>query len=1075
MKYSSMYSRGIRIILLLAAVGGLRHGECHAQQWVLKVPGAGLGNPLAVNPLNSDILYGAVRTDSVFVSRDRGYSWQILGSPVPGGGMIKSIAVSPHDTSRILCGVKVGVVDKIVRSTDDGATWTQTWSGVFSFYGKPVECKSSHPDTCYTMGSDSLWRSTDFGASWFLVRVVSGFDAWCDAELDPYNADIMMVGDYTTGIWKTTDAGLDWYKVLATSGSAEIPSIAYDPFNRNTLYAGHYGDGGGLLKSTDGGESWFCLSTPIKPDCSSTNGGNSWWVTCSTKQHGYVYFGTYGSLPQGIFLSRDAGSSWSMIDSGLQVSGMINYGLLALDTLTVITLQSDGLYKLQYPAGLRVTAPTGGERWKAGSAQNISWADSGLFLVKIDYSTDNGASWATVADSVPATAGLYSWKVPPILSNQYRIRISDQFFTQASDMNDSAFTVFRTPPHITNPQGGEVWEAGTVHDITWTSVPEITSMSLYYSTGNTWIWNLITTQSVPPDTFHWVVPNVQSSTCKVMIQDAEDVNSSDISAGTFTIFALQPFLSTIHARDQGAGTDSIIFGNQPGATDGIDSALGESILGPIPPAGTFDARWLYAASNGLKTDIRDTLSTTVTGHLFHGLIQPGAAGYPVTMTWDSSQMRSNTFLLRDTATHGSHLSVDMRRKGRASIADSVARAFEIWECPSVSVVLTEVGWNLISLPVIVADRTIGGLIPNRIGRAFKYIGYYAIQDTLQYGNGYWVKATSPVTVTGCAFMSVTIPVHAGWNIIGGPSVPVPKFAIISDPPLIGSLFGYSGSGYTIASTLEPGFGYFVKCSSDGTLIITGGSGQLPKEKESFLTGMNTLTVSDENGHSQVLYFGKGSESLNPDAFEMPPPAPGGDFDARFSNQRILATFTPENLRNRVEFPILLKSSSHKIYFSWGVDNDKNFSYILIKRFGNQQVTELSLSGTGNDAVTIDGQSSVSLSVQQSRGSTDLPGTFSLGEAYPNPCNPGTRFSYAVPSGSHIQIQIYSMLGSKVATLVDARRNAGTYTASWSGLRDDGSSVSTGVYVVRLLAIPEAGTTYPHPSVVTRTQKILLLK
>ena len=1068
-----MLFRCIRIAVVFAAVAVLWYGECSAQQWVQKVPGGGLGNPLAVNPLNSNILYGAVRTDSVFVSRDRGYSWEVLGSPIPGGGMIKSIAISPNDTSRILCGVKVGVRDRIVRSTDDGATWTQTWSGVFSFYGKPVECKSIHPDTCYTMGSDSLWRSTDFGSTWSLVRVVSGFDAWCDAELDPFNASIMMVGDYTTGIWKTTDAGADWYKVMATSGTAEIPSIAYDPFNQNTLYAGHYGDGGGLLKSTDGGESWFCLSTPIKPDCNSTNGGNSWWVTCSTTEHGYVYFGTYGSLPQGIFLSRDAGTSWAMIDSGLNVSGFINYGLLALDTLTVITLQSDGLYRLEYPAGVHVTSPNGGEVWKAGSTHSVTWADSGLFLVKIDYSTNDGASWSIVADSVAATAGSYPWTLPLILSNQYRVRVSDRLFTQAADTSDSVFTVFRTPPVLTNPHGGESWEAGTVHNITWNAVPQITSVNIFSSSDGGTLWNYVTTQSVPPDTLHWVVPNFQSPNCKVIIQDAEDSFSSDTSTGFFTIFEQQDFFTTIHARDQGTGSDSITFGNQPGATDGIDTSFGESVLGPIPPEGTFDVRWLEDSNNGMKTDVRDTLGNGVGGHLFHGFVQPGAGGYPVSMTWDSSGMHTNTFIMRDTATHGSRLSVDMRQRGRAEIADSGSGTFEIMECPSVSVVVTHsTGWNLICVPVIVGDRSAGGLFPQKDGRAFEYRGYYLPLDTLLYGRGYWVKASSGITLTGCALTTDTIPIRTGWNMIGGLSVPVSIGSAQQNPPnvLFPNMFGYNGTGYFISGTLEPGYGYWVKARSDGMMVLNAGAGQVPKSGRSPLENMHTMTVSDGLGHSQVLYFGVEPDSLDGGDFEMPPRGPENAFDARFGNQRILAAFDPAKLANSIEFPILLKSSSKKIFFSWGVDNDKNFSYILSKRFGNQQVTEFPLRGTGSVAVAYDEQSSVSLRIQLSHGSTDRPGTFSLGEAYPNPCNPETRFSYTVPSESRIQIQIYSMLGSKVTTLVDARRSAGTYTARWSGL-----SVSTGVYVVRLLAIPDATPAVPHPSAVTLTQKVLLLK
>ncbi len=66
-----------------------------AQSWVKKLSGPGLGNPLAVNPLNSDVLYAAAGANRVYVSRDRGYTWSNYGALVNGGGIVKSVSVSP--------------------------------------------------------------------------------------------------------------------------------------------------------------------------------------------------------------------------------------------------------------------------------------------------------------------------------------------------------------------------------------------------------------------------------------------------------------------------------------------------------------------------------------------------------------------------------------------------------------------------------------------------------------------------------------------------------------------------------------------------------------------------------------------------------------------------------------------------------------------------------------------------------------------------------------------------------------------------------------------------------------------
>ena len=102
-----------------------------AQTWVVKVlafTNTVLGNSLTVNPHNADMLYGSPGNNYVYVSRNRGVSWQSLGNPPPLFGpdpnIIKFIAVSPLDTNKLLVGVECsgGSLDRILRSTNNGLT-----------------------------------------------------------------------------------------------------------------------------------------------------------------------------------------------------------------------------------------------------------------------------------------------------------------------------------------------------------------------------------------------------------------------------------------------------------------------------------------------------------------------------------------------------------------------------------------------------------------------------------------------------------------------------------------------------------------------------------------------------------------------------------------------------------------------------------------------------------------------------------------------------------------------------------------------------------------------------------------
>ena len=76
----------------------------------------------------------------------------------------------------------------------------------------------------------------------------------------------------------------------------------------------------------------------------------------------------------------------------------------------------------------------------------------------------------------------------------------------------------------------------------------------------------------------------------------------------------------------------------------------------------------------------------------------------------------------------------------------------------------------------------------------------------------------------------------------------------------------------------------------------------------------------------------------------------------------------------------------------------------------------------------------------------LPRDFWLGENFPNPFNPSTTIRYAVPQKSRITLEVYTVLGQLVATLVDAEVEAGVYTAQWN------PRLGSGLYFCRFNAV-----------------------
>ena len=73
----------------------------------------------------------------------------------------------------------------------------------------------------------------------------------------------------------------------------------------------------------------------------------------------------------------------------------------------------------------------------------------------------------------------------------------------------------------------------------------------------------------------------------------------------------------------------------------------------------------------------------------------------------------------------------------------------------------------------------------------------------------------------------------------------------------------------------------------------------------------------------------------------------------------------------------------------------------------------------------------------------------LEQNYPNPFNPATTIAFDLPEAGQVTIEIYDAAGTRVRTLVDEYRAAGTDSVRWNGLDDGGATLGSGTYVCRL--------------------------
>lgn len=231
----------------------------------------------------------------------------------------------------------------------------------------------------------------------------------------------------------------------------------------------------------------------------------------------------------------DNGKTYTTIVEKTPSAGKYPYSFSVSGTLFKIRIidadkkspqdESDGTFTVLDEPKITVLSPNGGEEWYAGGRNNITWKSTNIENVRIEFTTNNGATWSTITESTPSN-GVYAWnQIPNVSSLQCRVRISEAKRGIPSDISDNNFTI--TYPgtqliKVTSPIGGEKWAAGTPHVITWNAAG-ISNVKIEYTVNNGISWNTIVASTPSTGFYTWTqVPNIPSTNCKIRISDAAD-------------------------------------------------------------------------------------------------------------------------------------------------------------------------------------------------------------------------------------------------------------------------------------------------------------------------------------------------------------------------------------------------------------------------------------------------------------------------------------------------------------------------------------------------------------------------
>ncbi len=227
------------------------------------------------------------------------------------------------------------------KTTDAGRSWRNISDGFFGGSMGAVEVAPSDRNIIYAGGGEKtvrgnvshgygIWKSLDAGETWSYKGLREG-QYIPRLRVHPDNPDLVYAAvlghlfgpNEERGIYRSKDGGDSWEKVLFINEDAGACDLILDPVNPRIIYASTWrvrrtpyslesgGEGSGLWKSTDGGDSWEELT-----DNEGMPSGpiGIIGVSPSAANHKKIY-AIIEAAEGGLFVSEDAGNSWRRVNS----------------------------------------------------------------------------------------------------------------------------------------------------------------------------------------------------------------------------------------------------------------------------------------------------------------------------------------------------------------------------------------------------------------------------------------------------------------------------------------------------------------------------------------------------------------------------------------------------------------------------------------------------------------------------------------------------------------------------------------------------------------------------------------
>jgi hypothetical protein len=384
-----------------------------------------------------------------------------------------------------------------------------------------------------------------------LINVPGGYiDITSIADKSPGSSDNSILFSYT--VENCTPTGNDYQEVMITVEDANTtsykPPPGVDTPYPNKPLAAFY---------------LYTANVPSEPQEKSItvvipNGGEEWfigdqetifWTSTGPIAQVKIEYSTDngGTFPYEIVgaTTNDGNHLWDPIPDTPTTQAIVRISEVGNPTMNDVS--DDPFTIKEEEKTITVVEPNGGESLEIGGSFEIEWTSTGnIQNVLIEYSNDGGSSYV----SPPITAstpddGSFTWDpIPDDPTDQGLIKITDVDDAAIFDESDDVFEITTEPKVITvvSPNGGESWQIGSTHNITWLATGPITDVMIEYYKDDDYGTAVEIIASTENDgTFEWdPIPDDPTTTAKVRISDAAAPGTYDDSNDFFEITSEAP-------------------------------------------------------------------------------------------------------------------------------------------------------------------------------------------------------------------------------------------------------------------------------------------------------------------------------------------------------------------------------------------------------------------------------------------------------------------------------------------------------------------------------------------------------